>query len=132
MLYGDYLAKNQDYGTSELVNMVEIHTLTAIEDNPGINVSALALMWNRTNGAISQTVSKLEQKGYIERRKMEGNAKVVLLYPSEKGVRLSQAHKFFNSVEVSKAMNELLLSGCTIEEIDAFFHVMTKYIGILA
>ena len=126
MLYSDYVAQNQDYGTGELVNMVEVHTLTAIEDNPGINVSELALMWNRTNGAISQTVTKLEKKGYIERRKMEGNAKVVLLFPSEKGVRLSQAHKFYDSVEVSKTMNELLLSGCTIEEIDAFFRVVTK------
>ncbi len=28
-------------------------------------------------------------------------------------------------------MNDLLLAGCTVEEIDAFFHVVTKYISIL-
>lgn len=131
MLYSDYVAENQDYGTGELINMVEVHTLTAIEDNPGINVSELALMWNRTKGAISQTVTKLEKKGYIERRKTEDNAKLVLLFPTEKGVRLSQAHKNYDSVEVSKTMNELLLAGCTIDEIDSFFKVITKYIKIL-
>ncbi len=131
MLYSDYVAENQDYGTGELINMVEVHTLTAIEDNPGINVSELALMWNRTKGAISQTVTKLEKKGYIERRKQEGNAKTVMLFPTEKGVRLSQAHKRYDSVEVSKTMNELLRAGCTMEEIDAFFSVIVKYIGIL-
>lgn len=62
MLYSDYVAENQDYGTGDLISMVEVHTLTAIEDNPGISVTELALMWNRTKGAISQTVTKLEKK----------------------------------------------------------------------
>lgn len=132
MLYDDYAAENKDYGTGELINMVEVHTLSAIEDHPGINVSELALMWNRTKGAISQTVTKLENKGYIMRRKQEGNAKTVLLYPTEKGVKLSQAHKLYDSVEVSKTMNELLLAGSTMDEIDAFFSVVAKYIGILS
>lgn len=62
MLYGDYVAENQDYGTGELINMVEVHTLTAIEENPGVNISELANMWNRTKGAISQTATKLEKR----------------------------------------------------------------------
>lgn len=131
MLYSDYVAENQDYGTGDLISMVEVHTLTAIEDNPGISVTELALMWNRTKGAISQTVTKLEKKGYVIRKKHTGKAKTVLLVPTESGIRLSRAHKMHDSVEVSKAMNDLLLAGCTVEEIDAFFHVVTKYISIL-
>ena len=132
LLYGDYAAEIKDYGTGALINMVEVHTLSAIEDNPGINVSELALMWKRTKGAISQTVTKLEKKGYIMRRKQEGNAKTVLLYPTETGMRLSQAHKLYDSVEVSKTMNDLLLAGSTMDEIDAFFSVTAKYIKILS
>ncbi|MCI5914216.1 MAG: MarR family transcriptional regulator [Christensenella sp.] len=131
MLYGDYVAENQDYGTGELINMVEVHTLTAIEENPGVNISELANMWNRTKGAISQTATKLEKKGYIQRRKQDGNAKTVMLFPTEKGIRLSQAHKRYDAIEVSKTVDELLRAGCTPEELDTFFKVVTKYIEIL-
>lgn len=130
VLYNDYMAEPQNYGTNELVNMVLVHTLTAIEENPGINNSELAAMWNRTKGAISQTTTKLEQKGYIERRKSSNNAKNVLLYPTEKGVLLSRAHKRYDAIEVSKTMDELLHAGCTDAEIDTFFKVVGKYIDI--
>lgn len=131
ILYSDYTGENQDYGTGELINMVEVHTLTAIEDNPGINVTQLALIWNRTKGAISQTATRLEKKGLIERRRNSKNSKIVELFPTEKGIRLSQAHKQFDSIEVSKTLDELLRAGCTSEELDAFFKVITKYINIL-
>ncbi len=88
-------------------------------------------MWNRTKGAISQTATKLEKKGYIQRRKQDGNAKTVMLFPTEKGIRLSQAHKRYDAIEVSKTVDELLRAGCTPEELDTFFKVVTKYIEIL-
>lgn len=132
MLYSDYVAENQDYGTGELINMVEVHTLTAIDENPGINISELANMWNRTKGAISQTATKLEKKGYIERRKQDGNAKSVQLFPTEKGIQLSRAHKRFDAVEVSKTLDELISIGCDSHELDIFFKVIEKYIEILS
>lgn len=131
MLYSDYASEPQDYGTGELVSMVLVHTLTAIEENPGISNSELAAMWNRTKGAISQTTTKLEQRGYIECRKGSDNAKNMYMYPTEKGVILSHAHKRYDSIEVSKTMDELLHAGCTYDEIDVFFKVVMKYIDIL-
>ena len=128
MLYSDYTVEGQDYGTGEFINMVAVHTLTAIAENPGINISELAAMWNRTNGAISQTATKLEKAGYIIRRKQPGNKKFVELYPTEKGIALSQAHMRYDAIEVSKTMNQLLNSGCTAAEIDIFFKVVEKYI----
>lgn len=128
MLYGDYVSENQDYGTGELINMVEVHTLTAIEENPGVNISELANMWNRSNGAISQTATKLEKKGYIQRKRKD---KTVKLYPTEKGIRLSHAHKRYDAIEVSKTMDDLMRAGCTAEELDTFFKVVEKYIEIL-
>ena len=61
-LYNDYMSEKHDYGTGHLINMVEVHTLTAIEENPGITISQLALMWHRTNSALSQTATKLEKR----------------------------------------------------------------------
>ena len=61
--YSDYIKKPHDYGTGEIISMVEVHILTIIEENPGITVTEVALGWNRTKGAISQTISKLEKRG---------------------------------------------------------------------
>ena len=69
MLYRDYMNDTHDYGSGDMLSMVEIHTLTAIDDNPGITINQMAKMWHRTNGAISQTATKLEAKSYIIRKK---------------------------------------------------------------
>ena len=55
--------------------MVEVHTLTIIEENPGITVTEVTLEWNHTKGAVSQTITKLENRGLIVRNKAENNAK---------------------------------------------------------
>lgn len=60
LLYNNYLTSPRDYGTGNVVTMVEVHTLTEIADHPGITVTQLAEFWNRTKSAVSQTVSKLE------------------------------------------------------------------------
>ena len=65
LLYTSYMSEQHNYGVGQPINMVEVHTLTAIEENPGITISQLANMWRRTNSALSQTATKLEQKGYI-------------------------------------------------------------------
>jgi hypothetical protein len=47
MTYNDYIKTARDYGTGEIINMVEVQTLTVIEENPGITVTDVALEWNR-------------------------------------------------------------------------------------
>ncbi|WP_260399874.1 helix-turn-helix domain-containing protein [Peribacillus simplex] len=49
--------------------MVEVHTLTVIEENPGITVTEVALEWNRTKGPVSQIITKLEKRSLIIRKK---------------------------------------------------------------
>ncbi|WP_235332679.1 hypothetical protein [Paenibacillus polymyxa] len=41
MTYSDYIKAIRDYGTGEEINMVEVHTLTMIEENPGITAAKL-------------------------------------------------------------------------------------------
>ena len=49
--YNQYMKIARDYGTGETINMVEVHTLTLIEEHPGIMAKDVASMWNRTKGA---------------------------------------------------------------------------------
>jgi DNA-binding MarR family transcriptional regulator len=128
--YSDMMQESHDYGTGDLLNMIEIHLLTYIDQNPGITVSQLAKMWNRTKGAISQQVKKLENCGYIEKVRHESNGKLILLYATPGGKRLSSEHMHYDIVDIMQTMR-LLLRNCTIEEVDAFYKVIGEYIKIL-
>lgn len=130
MFYNDYMSETHDYGTGALINMVEVHTLTAIEENPGISISQLANMWNRTNSALSQTATKLENKGYILRIKDLKDARAVMLYATPEGKELSAAHRAYDSVYVTQTLHELA-KFCSLEEIDSFFKVMESFTLIL-
>lgn len=130
MLYSGYMAEQHNYGVGIPINMVEVHTLTAIEENPGITVSQLACMWQRTNSALSQTATKLEKKGYIIRRRDPNNARNVHLYATEEGTELSLAHKSYDALNVTQTLHELS-QLCSMEEIDNFFKVLDCYIQLL-
>ncbi|MEH7515280.1 MarR family transcriptional regulator [Gottfriedia acidiceleris] len=130
MNYSDYIKSARDYGTGEIINMVEVHTLTVIEENPGITVTEVALEWNRTKGAVSQIISKLEKRGLIKRKKEVGNARIVHLYVTEKGNLLSKAHKEYDINELIWA-DKTLSKSFTSEEINVFYNVMQKYTELL-
>ncbi|MEH7349425.1 MarR family winged helix-turn-helix transcriptional regulator [Gottfriedia acidiceleris] len=130
MNYSDYIKSARDYGTGEIINMVEVHTLTVIEENPGITVTEVALEWNRTKGAVYQIISKLEKRGLIKRKKEVGNARIVHLYVTEKGNLLSKAHKEYDINELIWA-DKTLSKSFTSEEINVFYNVMQKYTELL-
>lgn len=126
MTYADYINGVRDYGTNISINMVEVHTLSMIEDNPGITVSQLAKRWERTKGAISQNVSKLEKKGLVQKIKDEKNNKIVHLFVTKDGEHLSTAHKIYDITDIMQTQQELL-ENCTIEEINTFYKVLQEY-----
>ena len=132
VMYNSYISEKHDYGTGELLTMAEAHTLSSINSNPGITITKLSELWGHTKGAISQLASRLEQKGFIERRQMHGNSKNIHLFSNEKGVEFCRQHMVYDSVEVASTMEQLLKEGCTMAEIDCFFKVMEKYVSILS
>jgi len=126
MLYAEYIKEPRDYGNGQLITMTEVHTLTLIEDNPGLTVSDLAKWWRLTKSAISQTIKKLEARGLVYKVRDENNAKILHLYATEEGVQLSTAHKLFDNMDIMQTSNDLLRT-CTAEEIDIFYKVIDAY-----
>lgn len=124
--YHNYMNMMRDYGTGEVISMVEVHILTLIEDHPGITVSELTRIWGTTKGAISQTVKKLEGKGLITRTKNETNGRISHLFASDTGEQLSLAHKSFDNRDILETTHALLQS-CTSKEIDTFYKVIGEY-----
>lgn len=124
--YNEYILSTHDYGEGIPLTMIESHTLTYIEDNPGVTISELASYWNKTKGAISQTVSRLEKWELVIKEKENGNLKNVHLYTTETGTRLSKAHKLYDTIDIVKTMDELK-KECSTEEIDNFYKVISVY-----
>lgn len=74
-----------DYGTGEMLSAVEIQLIETVGHNRGINITGLARLLVVTKGAVSQTVKKLEERGYITKFKAPDNDKEVLLKLSPRG-----------------------------------------------
>ena len=130
-LYNDYINTPRDYGTEEKFNMLSIHILTTIEENPGITVTELAIEWFRTKGGISQVIKLLEEKGYIFKKKNEKNQKIIHLYPTRKGIEASLTHKIYDIKSLNTTVTKLL-EKCSEEDIRSFHKVIDCYIDILS
>lgn len=129
-LYNDYIYEERDYGTGVQLKMIEIHALTMIEQKPGITATELASNMYKTKGAISQTLKKLVEKGYVLRQYKENDSKTLLLYATEAGKMLSSAHKLYDITEIGQTLQELR-SIFADEEIDTFYKVMEQYSELL-
>ncbi len=129
-LCNDYLFVARDYdGSGQIITVAETSTLLHILDNPGINVTALSKHLNRTKGAVSQIIRKLERKGLIKRELCLENRTITNFYTTERGQKLCIAHRLFEQDSYKSTFDDLSKT-CTSEEINAFFKVMEAYIQV--
>lgn len=126
----DLYSVARDYGNGDKMNMAEIHTLSLIADNPGISVSGVSKMWNRTLSAASQNINKLAKKKLIEKKKENGNNKTIHLYITESGQKLSDMHKAYDQEELLK-IAEVMLKIHTLDELKTALKVIETGISII-
>ncbi len=129
-LFSDYENTPRDYGCGIEMNMAEVHMLSYIDANPGITITKLAQLSRRTKSAISQTVSKLEEKDFILRVPDKQDTKKKLLFVTANGKKLSDMHKKFDIQTLTKTFN-YLLRDCTKDEIFTFYKVISVYNNIM-
>lgn len=120
--------KNQnDYGTGDLYTSLEVHTVTRIEDNPGITVTEIAEQTNRTKGAVSQIITKLENKGLVRREKDPENPRRVCLFVTDDGFKLSRSHKEYDDTYMGQELDRwIALYG--YDSVEKFFQIMQDQI----
>lgn len=119
----EYVTQSRDYGNGELLTMVEIHTLTLIAQSPGLRITDAAQQLERTLGAVSRNVDRLQRKGYLEKRKLPGNQKNICLFPTPTGEALAEAHLAFDQNYI-RSTGQHILSRHTEEELHTFFAVL--------
>jgi len=130
LLYGDYINMKRDYGTGFEIGMIEAHTLTYIEEHPGVTVNDLTKVWNKTKGTVSLMVTRLEEAGFVTKQRKIGNQRIVHLYVTEAGRQLSIEHKKFDIRDIADTA-ALLLKELTPAELDTFYKVIRVYTNLL-
>lgn len=84
-----------DAGRIKVMNN-EMSMLNAIGENPNIHVIGLAGILGITKGGVSQTLSKLEKKGLIEKRPDPGNASRLIISLTAMGKEIYIRHERFH------------------------------------
>ncbi len=85
------------YGTDCLLTRKEIHTIQLVGDNPGLNLRSLAAHHGVTKGAASQMVSRLCEKGFLERRASERSLAEIALVLTPKGEQALRGHEIYHT-----------------------------------
>ena len=119
-----------DYGTGVPLYRTEIHTIRAIGENPGINVTRLADHMGVTKGAVSQTVTKLVKKRLIRKTYSADNVKEILLELTDLGWTGFRTHEQFH-MEMFDMIREYF--GDELKpKLETFITVMADVNGVLA
>ena len=101
-----------DAGRIKVMNN-EMTMLKAIGDNPDMHVIGLARILGITKGAVSQTLSKLEKKGLIDKLPDPSNASRLIIKLTASGEEIYEKHERFH--EELDALVESILNEASEE-----------------
>ena len=73
------------------VNDTDFRAMTAIQGRPGLTAGELATMLQRSPGAISSVLERLEDAGHVERRRDEGDRRRVTLWTTARPRQVAAA-----------------------------------------
>ena len=90
--YNQLAKQTREYGKGMILNQSEIHTLTLIGEDPGINVVTIAKQRGITRGAVSQMIHKLNEKGLICKQVSPETDNEVCLSLTPMGLEAYNAH----------------------------------------
>ncbi|MBE1426247.1 DNA-binding MarR family transcriptional regulator [Desulfomicrobium macestii] len=85
----------------------EAHIIEAVGDTPEINVTALAKRFGVTKSAASQMVSRLVQKGFVDKSPAPHSNKEFILTLTELGWRGFAAHERFHGQDLARLKSRL-------------------------
>lgn len=97
--YNQVEKKKRYYGSnSMLLSRSEIHTIVAVGENLGVNVTTLAKIQGITKGAASQMIYKLVDKGFVEKKVSPESDTEVCLTLTDKGYLAFKKHQEYHEI----------------------------------
>ena len=94
--YNQWEGQKRCYGTDMLLSRSEIHTIVAVGDHPGINITTLAHILGITKGAASQMIYKLVEKGVVNKSVSPDSDTEVVLQLTERGLINYRSHQAYH------------------------------------
>lgn len=105
--FSNYDSKARNFGTDYKLSFSEIHMLEFIGNNNNTYVSQIADYNGITKGAVSQSISKLEKKGYLYKIIDDDNKSREFIRLTEKGKVAYDNHIFYHD-KINKQVLEKL------------------------
>ncbi len=117
-----------DYGSGDRLTPVEAHTIQAVGDNQGLNLTALAKTMNVTKATMSERVKKLTRQGLLRKSKALDNRKEILINLTDQGRLVHKGHE-----EVHRKMFNFFASHYgdqTAEQLELFNRAFSDYLAL--
>lgn len=111
-----------DIGGGEMLYPSEMNMIEAIGKKTGNTVTELCIVFGVTKGAISQLITKLALKGYVQKVKNEAYSKEIELSLTDKGQEVFLKHGRFHK-EMDQSM-EQLLCNISSEKLTVFREIL--------
>ena len=89
------------------LSVTEIHVIEAISLDKERTMSEVAYDLSITVGTLTTAINKLVKKGYVDRRRIEEDRRVVLIKLTEKGDEAFKSHADFHDDMIKSIMKEL-------------------------
>ena len=84
------------FGTDELLTHSEVHLIEIIGEHEGMGVTDIGKLLGITKGAVSQSLKKLEKKGYTDKNPDPRNLSRLIVSLTSKGQAAFWAHKHWH------------------------------------
>lgn len=116
------------------LSLVEMHIIEKICEQSNYDQNSMSLIAKKLNvtvGTLTVAVKTLEKKGYVERKKLKEDKRIVILVPTEKALKINEIHADFHE-NMIKSITELLseeqLRSFTLalKAIEDYFSTATK------
>ena len=78
-------SKEDYYGTDTKLHFSEIHMIKFIKENQGLHITRIAEKMGITKGAVSQTIGRLDKKGFLIKKKSSENYSKLIMKLTDKG-----------------------------------------------
>ncbi len=86
----------KSFGTGEMISASEIHLIEIIGDTEDLSVTDISKHLNITKGAVSQSLKRLETKGFTTKKSDPENLSRSIVMLTSKGQTAYWSHKYWH------------------------------------
>ena len=108
------------------LSITEIHTIEAIGKEGNRTMGEIANDLRITVGTLTTAINRLIKKGYVERKRIEEDRRVVVVYLTESGKKVFDEHTLFHKEMIDKVAKnfedyELKVLTKALSKVSEFF-----------